>query len=281
MPSGKILLAQMRDIPILPNSLALWGMGQMGIGIKGPDAIIYIDLCLTDVVRKASGDWWFRAFPPPLAPEEVSNAAYYLSSHEHLDHLDVLTIGPAAKASPSMKFIVTGWSVELMAEADVAEDRLIIPPAQHTITLPGTSIRLTAIPSAHYALEHDSEKGYRWLGYLIEWNGVVFYHSGDTIIYPGYLETLRGLPTADIAMIPVNGRDYYRETDVNAVGNLLPDEAARLARDAGWGQVIIGHNDMYPNNTIPMGQVIDSFGKIAPRQPYKVLQPGELYYFVK
>jgi L-ascorbate metabolism protein UlaG (beta-lactamase superfamily) len=256
-------------------------MGQMGIAIKGPDAILYIDPCLSDVVRERFGDWWARAYPSPLDPADVNNATYLLTSHEHLDHLDPLTIGPVSKASPGAKFIATGWSVDLMAEIDIGADRLIIPKAHEAMTLPGTSIRLTALPSAHYALEHDDQKGYRWFGYLIEWNGVVFYHSGDTIIYPGYVDMLRKLPTADVAMIPVNGRDWIRETTVNATGNLLPDEAAWLAKEVGWDMVIAGHNDLYPNNAIPMGQIADSMTKIAPRQKYKILQPGELYYYVK
>ena len=46
MPTGSALLAQMNNLTILPNSLAIWGLGQMGIAIKGPDAIHYIDPCL-------------------------------------------------------------------------------------------------------------------------------------------------------------------------------------------------------------------------------------------
>jgi len=280
MPTGQDLTAQMQTIPILPNSLAIWGLGQMGVAIKGPDATLVIDPCLSDVVRHQAGEWWTRAYHPPVAPETLTTIDYYLISHEHLDHLDPLTVAPVAKASPGAKFVVTGWCLEGMNGADVAEYRLIVPPALETVSLPGTSAKLTAIPSAHYAKEHDAHKGYRWFGYLIEWNGVTFYHSGDTIIYPGYVEVLRGLPTADVAMIPVNGRDWYREADVGAIGNLLPQEAARLARDAGWGLVIAGHNDLFPNNAIPFGQIADAFAQHAPRQPYKFLQPGELLYYI-
>lgn len=280
MPTGANLLAQMQNLPILPNSLAIWGLGQMGLAIKGPDAVLYFDPCLSDIVRERFGEFWVRAYPPPLMPEEVSNATYFISSHEHLDHFDTATLGPASKASPDAKLIATGWCEEGIAEIGIDRQRMIIPPALQPMTLPGTTIKLTAIPSAHYALEFDEQKGYRWLGYLIEWNGVVFYHAGDTVIYPGYLDTLRSLPTADVAIIPVNGRDWYRETAHNAVGNLLPDEAAWLAKEAGWRTVIIGHNDMYPNNTIPMGQIADAMAKGNSRQEYKILQPGELYYVV-
>ncbi len=281
MPTGKDLIAQMQSLTILPDSLAIWGLGQMGVAIKGPEAVIYIDPCLSDVVRERFGDWWTRAYPPPVEPELVTNASYYLISHEHFDHLDPMTVGPVSKASPDVKFVITGWSRELMADLDIPDERLIVPPALEALALPGTGIRLTAIPAAHYDKEHDPQKGFRWFGYLIEWNGVTVYHAGDTIIYKDYVEMMRTLPRADVAMLPVNGRDWYREADVGAVGNLLPAEAARLARDLGWDVLILGHNDLFPNNAIPFGHHMDALEKIAPRQKFKILQPGELYYYVK
>jgi L-ascorbate 6-phosphate lactonase len=275
------LVAQMQRTQIVPNSLAIWGLGQIGVAIKGPEGVLYIDPCLSDVVRQQFGDWWYRAYDPPMLPEEITNADYYLITHEHLDHLDPLTVGPAAKASPEAKFIATGWCRDLLAELDIAPRRVIVPPALETIELPGTSLKLTAVPSAHYAKEYDDDKGYRWFGYLIEWNGVTFYHAGDTIIYSDYIETLKQLPVPDVALMPVNGRDYYRETEAGAIGNLLPTEAARLARDFAWDVLIPGHNDLYPNNAIPNAQIVAALETIAPRQKYKFLQPGELYYYVK
>ncbi|MEZ4671939.1 MAG: MBL fold metallo-hydrolase [Anaerolineae bacterium] len=281
MPTGQALLDQMNNLPILPNSLAIWGLGQMGFAIKGPDALICIDPCLSDVVKGAAGDWWERAYHPPLMPENLTNITYYLASHEHMDHFDPLTAGPAAKAAPTAHFIAPGWCMELMEECGIAAERRIFPKALEPVTLPETTLKLTAIPSAHYVKEYDAQKGYRWLGYLIEWNGIVIYHAGDTIIHDGYVDTLKKLPVADVAILPVNGRDWHREAEQGAIGNLLPDEAAWLARHVGWGMVIAGHNDMYPNNTIPMGQIADAFVRYAPRQPYKIMQPGELYYMVK
>lgn len=281
MPTGYALLEQMERLPILPNSLAFWGLGQMGIAIKGPDGIVYIDPCLSDFVRETEGEFWVRAYEPPIAPEQLTNASALLSSHEHGDHLDPYTFGPMAQANPHAPLIATGWSRSISAGFGLAPERHIVPPVEQTMTIPGTTAKLTALPSAHYNLEHDDQQGHRWLGYLIEWNGVTFYHSGDTIIYKGYEAMLRRHPTPDVAMLPLNGRDWYREADVGAIGNLWPHEAARLASDLGFGLVIAGHNDMYPNNTISMGTIADAFAKVAPRQPYKLLQPGELLYYVK
>jgi L-ascorbate metabolism protein UlaG (beta-lactamase superfamily) len=251
------------------------------VAIKGPDGIIYIDACLSDVVESKAGPRWARAYPTPVPPEQVTNADFFLISHEHLDHLDPLTIDQVAKASPQAKFVASAWCLSLLAELDIAAERVIVPPALEPVTLPGSTVRLTAIPSAHYEKEYDATKGYRWLGYLIEWNGVTFYHAGDTIIYPGYLEMLQKLPPIDVGMLPVNGRDYYRETILGAIGNLLPVEAAQMAHDLGWDVLIPGHNDLFTGNAIPNAQIIDALERLAPRQKFKMLQPGELYYYVK
>lgn len=281
MPTGDALIEQMNRIPILPDSLAIWGLGQMGVAVKGPEGVIYIDPYLSDAVRLNFGDWWTRAFDAPVPAGAITNAVALLSSHEHQDHLDVPTIAAMVEASPGMAVLMTGWSVPLLAELQLPRERVVVPRALQPMTIPGTSARLTAIPAAHYQLEDDDVKGHRWFGFLIEWNGVVFYHAGDTIVYADYLKTMRQLPSADVAMLPINGRDWFRETDVDAVGNLWPAEVVRLANELGWGLVIAGHNDMFANNAIPYSSIADAFERGAPRQAWKTLQPGELLYYVK
>jgi L-ascorbate 6-phosphate lactonase len=274
------LATQIEQTVVMPNSLAIWGLGQMGIAIKGPEAVLYIDACLTDVVREQFGDFWVRGYPPPILPEQATHVNYYFISHEHLDHFDPLTIGPIAQVSPNAKFVTTRWCQALLADLDITYDRMIFPEALKSILLPGTTARITTIPAAHYEKEYDDEKGYRWLGFLIEWNGVTFYHGGDTLIYPGYVETMMSLPTADVAMIALNGRDYFREK-LGVSGNFLPIEGAHLAKDLGWDVVIPGHNDLFPNNAIPFGQIVDALLTVNSQQKFKFLQPGELFYYVK
>ncbi|HVO44060.1 MAG TPA: MBL fold metallo-hydrolase, partial [Aggregatilineales bacterium] len=168
---GTDLIRQMNELRVPPGCLALWGMGQMGVALKGDDSgIIYVDLCLSNVTaERFLADKFQRAFPPPVEPGEITNAAYVLCSHEHLDHTDPLTLGPLASASRQARFVISGWSQAWLDEADIHPDRRIVPPEEGSIQL--GNARLTAIPSAHYELDHDA-RGYRWLGFLIEWNGV-------------------------------------------------------------------------------------------------------------
>lgn len=275
------LMEQIERVDVLPNSLAIWGFGQMGIGIKTPQTMLYVDLCLSDLLFEQHSEVWVRAYDPPVEPKAITNADYYLITHDHPDHLDPLTIGPIVKSAPQTKFVATGWCVEPLKELGIKESNIIVPPTLEPIELPDGDVRITAIPAAHYEKIFDENKGHRWLGYFIEANGVTVYHAGDTVIYEDYIETLKKLPRPDVAMLPINGRDYYREVEGPATGNLMPIEGARLASDLGWDTLIIGHNDMYPFNKIPFGDIVNALETVAPRQKYKVLQPGELLYYVK
>jgi len=279
--TGAELIAQMDRLAVPEGGLALWGLGQMGLAIKGSGTeVVYIDPCLSDVValrEPALATKFARAYPPPVAPEAITNAAYVLCSHEHIDHTDPLTLGPIAGASPQARFVITGWSHELLDEAGVPSDRRLVPTAGEPIEL--GPLTVTAVASAHYGRERD-ERGERWLGFLIEWNGVTLYHSGDTVIFPALLEQLRALPKADVAMLAVNGRDAYRDS-FGITGNLLPAEAAFLAAEFGWDVLIGGHNDLYTWNTIGAGALADACARVNPRQRLHTLQPGELLLYVR
>lgn len=279
--TGAELIAQMDGLVVPAGCLAIWGLGQMGVALKGSGPeVVYIDPCLSDVVALREPQMaakFARAYPPPVAPAQIGNAAYVLCSHEHIDHTDPLTLGPLAAASPQAHFVISGWSHTLLDEAEIAAERRLVPEPGAPLQL--GPLRLTALPAAHYGRERDA-RGERWLSFLIEWNGVAFFHGGDTLIYPDLVDHLRALPRADVAMLAVNGRDAYRDS-FGITGNLLPVEAAWLAAEMGWDTLIGGHNDLYAWNTIPTGALADACAQINPRQKLHTLQPGELLLYVR
>jgi L-ascorbate 6-phosphate lactonase len=281
IPTGAALVEQINSLTILPNSVAFWSLGQMGFVLKGsPQQIIYIDPYLSDLANALSDDdFGERIYPAPLQPQEVTNASAVLCTHEHLDHTDPDTLPGLAAASPQAQFYVSGWAREkVINEMGIAAERVHLLKAEQAFAL--GEARITPLPSAHYQLEHDAHKDHRWLGVLIEWNGVRLYHAGDTIIYPGYLDRLRALGPIDLAILPVNGRDWMREQR-DVVGNLLPSEAVALAHELGWDLLIPGHNDLFKGNRIDPGQVFSEGRLRAPNLRIHQLLPGELYYYLK
>lgn len=275
------MLEQISNLPIIANSMAIWGLGQMGVGVKTTKSVLLIDLCLSDILYEQYSTIWQRAYEPPVHPEDIIQVDYYLITHEHPDHLDPLTIAPIFHKNPTMTFIASGWCRSYLVALGIPDNQILSLSAMEPTTLADSDVTVTAVPSAHYEKDYDTQKGYRWLGYMIEANGVRFYHAGDTIIYEDYIETLKKLPQIDVAILPMNGRDYFREVEGPASGNLLPVEGVRLAHDLDWDYLIVGHNDMYPFNCIPFSNIVQALETIAPRQKYKVLQPGELLYYVK
>jgi hypothetical protein len=92
--AGIGLIGRIDALEIGGRSLAFWGLGQVGVAIKGPTGVLYVDPYLTD--SDGEGGSLPRTFPP-LAPIEVTNASAVLLTHVHIDPDTIL---PLSKASP-------------------------------------------------------------------------------------------------------------------------------------------------------------------------------------
>jgi L-ascorbate metabolism protein UlaG (beta-lactamase superfamily) len=75
---------------------------------------------------------------------------------------------------------------------------------------------------------------------------VRLYHAGDTLADDSIVRAV-GEFHPDIALLPINGRDPERERR-GIVGNMSPDEAARMARDLSVALAIPMHFDTIRGN---------------------------------
>jgi glucose 1-dehydrogenase/3-oxoacyl-[acyl-carrier protein] reductase len=89
------------------------------------------------------------------------------------------------------------------------------------------------------------------VGYVLRLAGTVVYHAGDTVASAMLIDTLRPMGV-DVCLLPVNGRDYFRE-GAGILGNLDAAEAVQLAHAIGAGTLIPMHHDMVRGNTPPAG----------------------------
>jgi len=267
------LIAQIDGLTVPYGQLALWSLGQAGFVLKGEETIAYIDPYLSNSVEVLGGPP--RRFLVPIDPALITHAHIVLTTHEHLDHTDAPTIGPLMAASPSALLVTSAQGREIARGAGVREDRMIVPRLGERMTLAG--LAFTATPAAHYAYEVDEQGHSRWMGFIIECNGVTVYHSGDTVLFPELLDAVRGRPV-DIALLPINGRDHYRERN-DIIGNLWPGEAVELAKELD-ARVLIGiHNDLFAVNRVNPGLLFDELDRRAPFLRCHMLQPGELYLY--
>ena len=237
--------------------------------------MLYVDPYLTD--SDGTGGKLPRAFPPPLAPHEVTNADAVLLTHDHVDHTDPETVLPLAEASPDARFVASFTAHDTLADVGLDTRRLVVPEVGKALSVAGSMI--TAVPSAHTELVRDAERGYPYLGYVIELSGVTVYHAGDTVIYDGLIETLSGW-RMDVAFVSINGRDYFRTRD-GIIGNTDFREAAELADTLDIGVIVPTHYDLLAANAADPGHFVSYLYRLNPMRRHKVLRPGELFYFVQ
>jgi L-ascorbate metabolism protein UlaG (beta-lactamase superfamily) len=143
-----------------------------------------------------------------------------------------------------------------------AEVREAAPDAQFAgvdrgdrLELPGAGA-VTVVPAIHGMTVADSyPDDPRFVGYVLELDGTRIYHAGDTIVSDGLRAALEPL-AVDVALLPVNGRTYYRELE-GLVGNMGPRDAVILATEIGASMLVPYHWDLFRGNTERPGRVVD------------------------
>lgn len=269
------LIKQIHALQVPHGQLALWALGQSGFVLKSGNTLLTIDPYLSDSVEKLPGPR--RAFPAPLRAGELTQLTGVLATHEHLDHADPETLVPLLTASPQAKLVTSRQAAAMCSAAGIPVERIITPRLGDAVQLGEATV--IPVPAAHYAVEID-DKGYsRWMGFLVELNGVSVYHAGDTISHPAIVQALKDR-TVDIALLPINGRDAGREKQ-DIIGNLWPDEALDLAEQLSARVMIGTHNDLFEINRIDAGIVYSRAAARTDAPPVHTLLPGELYWYVR
>jgi L-ascorbate metabolism protein UlaG (beta-lactamase superfamily) len=129
--------------------------------------------------------------------------------------------------------------------------------------------RFTGIAAAHDELDRDAAGRHLYLGYIAQRESWTFYHSGDTLWYPGLVKKLRAF-SIDVAFLPINGSKPER----CVAGNLNGHEAAQLAHETGARWVVPCHYDMFEFNTAdPRELFIPECEWLG--QSYRILRAGK------
>jgi L-ascorbate 6-phosphate lactonase len=205
-----------------------------------------------------------RLPPDTIALWWLGQAGFVLRSAHTIIYLDPQTLRGLAKASPQALFVVPLPVVEQVTALGISPERVIGVQPDEELDL--GEVKLFPIPAMHGLkappatydfgfVEQGQQRLYRYLGYVIEMAGVRVYSAGDTIAFDGLVERLREL-AVDIALLPINGRSYFRE-QLDIVGNLDEREAADLAAAAGVKLLVPTHYEMFAANRGRPGVLVD------------------------
>jgi L-ascorbate metabolism protein UlaG (beta-lactamase superfamily) len=252
----------------------LWWLGQSGFLLQWGGRHLLMDPYLSDSLTQkysATDKPHVRMTERVMDPSRLGFVDVVTSSHQHTDHLDAETLGPILQANPAVELVVPASNREFAAERlAISPDRLRVLDDGQSVSAAGFTLH--AIPAAHETVERDQLGRCRFLGYVVEFGGLVIYHSGDTIRYDGMAERLRNWDIG-VALLPINGRRPERRV----AGNLWGHEAAELAHDCGIRLVIPCHYEMFEFNSETPDEFVTACHRLG--QDYRLLRAGERFSF--
>jgi L-ascorbate 6-phosphate lactonase len=218
-------------------------LGQAGFLIRGPRATVLVDAFLSERPD--------RCVPPVVAPASLTGVDLVLCTHEHLDHFDAPTVVEVLRASPDARLVLPAPIAGQAVAAGVPEDRIVPAVPDEPVAVDGCTVH--PVPAWHgidvadaYGFAPPGQDGHRYLGYVLDLNGMRIFHAGDTLWYEGMADRLRA-HAVELALLPINGRDPVRER-ANVVGNMDHREAALLAAEAGVRVLVPMHYEMFAGN---------------------------------
>jgi L-ascorbate metabolism protein UlaG (beta-lactamase superfamily) len=274
--SGRNLADEILSVQLPPNMIAIWALGQEGFLLKWNGRSVMFDPYLSNWVYELSGDPWRRKFDPPVRPEDCGFVDYVVCSHHHQDHMDKLTL-QAIGQSNRTRFVVPKAHLPRMRSWGFPDERLIGISAGETIPL--GEMRLEAHAAMHEQFATDAAGEHLFLGYVADFGGIHVYHAGDTVGFQGLVDGLKG-KQIDIAMLPINGRDFVRNAK-GIVGNCNYREAVEIAVSIGADLLIPMHYGLFPHNDENPAYFVDYLYSHYPEQKFHMFAPGERYIYMK
>lgn len=203
-------------------------LGQSGYLLQGERTRLVIDPYLSDVVEVKCG--FHRLQTAPMKAEEL-HTDYYVCTHDHLDHIDPVTVGIVAKEEPV--FLCPASCVTRLRELEARR----IQGLSEQETFGAGEFTVTAVYAKHTV---DA------MGVVVTWRDKKLYFSGDTL-YDERLQRVRDFDI-DVAFLCINGK----------LGNMSVEEAVRLTDEIRPKVGIPAHYGLFAENTEDPGKYTDA-----------------------
>ena len=264
-----------------PGELSMSWSGQAGFIIDSADLRVVIDPYLSDsLAEKYRGKEFphIRMSPSPIAPGELTGVDLVFSTHAHTDHMDPGTLPAIQSTNPDCRFVAPRAVGRTAVERGVDPRRLHEVNAGESFS-PVAGVRVHVVPAAHERLTTNENGEHLFLGYVIDFDGIVVYHSGDCVPFDGQERLIHDLG-AGILLLPVNGRDEYR-TAKGIAGNFTLAESMHLAQAVDADYLIGHHFGLFDFNTIDLPSARKEIhnGYTAFENRYLLAQNGTRYRF--
>ncbi len=208
--------------------LGITWLGQSGYLYDFPGGLT---VCIDPYLSHAkSGGQTRPRLTPIVIPATAIAADLVLTTHDHIDHFDEISLRPLAERPAAVFAGPTSCRAHWLAMG-LPGERFLRLDQGNSLTVAG--LRLTAT----YA-EHSSGPNRDAIGVLLETDGIRIYQTGDSEHTERLADEARGLQP-DLLTVPINGRG----------GNMTAAQAAALTKLVAPRVVIPMHYGMFADNT--------------------------------
>jgi L-ascorbate metabolism protein UlaG (beta-lactamase superfamily) len=208
-----------------------------------------------------------RFHPPPLGLAEVPTIEGLILSHDHYDHLDVITI-EALKERVKRYYVPLGVG-ERLRRWGIPADR--IQEMDWWQQARAGDITLTAAPAHHFSGRTLWDRNSTlWASWAIDVAGSerIFY-SGDTGYHPSFREIGRRLGPFNLALME-NGAYNLRDWPQS---HMAPEETVRAFQELGARTLYLVHNSTFNLAFHPWREPLDRVADLAHKAGLELATP--------
>lgn len=221
-------------------------IGQSGVLLQVKGKKILVDPYLSNSVSERYGNKFPRQFPPSYVTADFSNVDYIFITHAHLDHADSESLEKLILKNPNILIFCPESVWAILKDKNLISRHLNVLNKNY-IKL-NDDLEVNVIPAAHLELSFTKNGMPENVGYLFQTSHQIIYHSGDTIPHPEIISAIHSIGCPDIAFLPCNERNYYRDK-MGIVGNMSIREMFQFAEDIKTRHVCAVHWDMFNLNS--------------------------------
>ena len=191
-----------------------------------------------------------RLVAPAVRVKDLPPVDLILLSHAHFDHLDRPSLAALARRFPAARVVTAANTADLLDDLGFAS----VTELKWGDSADVAGLRLTALPARHWGARtfYDAHRGYN--GYLISRNDrkkILF--AGDTADHRDFA----GVGPVDLAVVPIGAYDPY------ITNHATPEQAWRMALDAGARRVLPVHHATFTLSREPTAEPIERFLRAA------------------
>ncbi|MGI9419661.1 MAG: MBL fold metallo-hydrolase, partial [Geminicoccaceae bacterium] len=175
-----------------------------------------------------------RVVPPALRADELPPIDLLLLTHNHYDHLDLLSLDALPRAPGVRAIVPLGLSDYPKSRGF---DQVTEMDWHDKLNLDG--LEITSLPAIHMSKRGLFDRNRTlWTSYSLETEKRRLYIAGDTAYGPVFQDLANKLPPFDVGLVPIGAyepRHLMREVHAS------PEEAVKIGQDLAIKRLVAKH----------------------------------------